>query len=614
MTWPAVAACQIVAPVTPLSAQIDPPEPTRVPSSTWSWPLPRMSARAGLLVVVPSSFSIQRGVQWALTSITSLVVDAPPIGGAGAEDDPDAPTELTDGRRGLDGLIGVVLADQAATGVPRAGVAGGAEHPDVAAVGVVRAVGETGRGVAAFDDVGPAVAVDVAQGGGGEVAVGLEPREAREHGSVGRVHGLADLTERAGDDVGAAAEVADRHRRLHRLGRRGVGGRVLHVGEPLGGALGGDAEVSARGRGGRVAFAHEDRVEAAPGGVGHRRGGVDGHAAVFTGHPGTRRARGQVEGVHVAGAVADHDRATPGQGGHVGRRQGDRAAGVVERLGPDQREGRRGPAPRPGPRSSLSRTAHRSPRRPRGQTARRPRLPRTRRPLVAMPVTGLLCRRPASGRGGASCRRFPQIHPSMSDPPPSTRPDGTFTDGDGNGPRRRRTPPRPRPGPLPADTDAPPGPGSGHDRRAPVPPLRGRRRVAPVARPARRVGGMAGRRTERHHAARAPPTTGTVPPPPRRAARQRCPGLAVAQAARPGRSATASTSSPGTTVPIPSRRDDLSETVPGGGDDGEPGPQVVEHAGAERVHASRGDRDEGSRRRRPPTGSSAGRGRRPSPR
>ena len=82
----------------PLRAQIDPPEPTRVPSSTSSWPLPRTSARAGLLVVVPSSLSIQRGVQWALISMRSLVVAGAAVGGAGAEDDPHAPAQHTDGR------------------------------------------------------------------------------------------------------------------------------------------------------------------------------------------------------------------------------------------------------------------------------------------------------------------------------------------------------------------------------------------------------------------------------------------------------------------------------------------------------------------------------------
>src|SRR5580704_15399037 len=77
MTCPAVALRQMVAPELALMAQIDPSEPTLVPSSTWSWPLPRTSARAGLLVVVPSSLSIQRGLQWASVSMRSLVWLAP---------------------------------------------------------------------------------------------------------------------------------------------------------------------------------------------------------------------------------------------------------------------------------------------------------------------------------------------------------------------------------------------------------------------------------------------------------------------------------------------------------------------------------------------------------
>src|SRR6202035_5169538 len=78
MTCPAVDVRQMVLPVMPLRDQIDPPDPTLVPSSTWSCPLPRISARAGLLVVVPSSVSAQRGVHWAFTSISSLLVEAPP--------------------------------------------------------------------------------------------------------------------------------------------------------------------------------------------------------------------------------------------------------------------------------------------------------------------------------------------------------------------------------------------------------------------------------------------------------------------------------------------------------------------------------------------------------
>ena len=94
MTWPAVAVCQMVAPEPPLRAQIDPPEPTRVPSTTWSWPLPRTSASAGLLVVVPSSFSIHRGLQWASTSMRSLVVLAPPKVAPVPKTIPTLPTEL----------------------------------------------------------------------------------------------------------------------------------------------------------------------------------------------------------------------------------------------------------------------------------------------------------------------------------------------------------------------------------------------------------------------------------------------------------------------------------------------------------------------------------------
>ena len=104
-----------------------------------------------------------------------------------ADGDADAAAgeELAHGRRrAVDVLVRVVLADQAAGRVPRPGVARAREDADVPAVGVGLPVGDAGARVAAADDLVVAVGVEVGHRRRREHRVGLEPREAAEHGPV----------------------------------------------------------------------------------------------------------------------------------------------------------------------------------------------------------------------------------------------------------------------------------------------------------------------------------------------------------------------------------------------------------------------------------------------
>ena len=120
------------------------------------------------------------------------------VGGAGAEDDPDGgrtTEELPDRRGGLDGLVGVVVAVETGTGLRASRVTGRAQDPQVAAVGVVHAVGDAGGRIASLDDLGLSVAVEVGQRRRGEVAIGLEPGEPVQQCTVGCVEGVLILPE-----------------------------------------------------------------------------------------------------------------------------------------------------------------------------------------------------------------------------------------------------------------------------------------------------------------------------------------------------------------------------------------------------------------------------------
>ena len=102
--------------------------------------------------------------------------------------------EAPHGRRGVDRLVGVVVADQ---------IAARAQHPHVAALCVVLAQAETGGLVAPLDDLGPPRAVEVGQVGRREHAVGGEEGPARERRPRGGIEGILLLVERAGHHVGA---------------------------------------------------------------------------------------------------------------------------------------------------------------------------------------------------------------------------------------------------------------------------------------------------------------------------------------------------------------------------------------------------------------------------
>ena len=190
--------------------------------------------------------------------------------GPGTDDDTDgtAGQERAHGGGGLDDLVGVVLALEPPGRAPRAGVARGGQDPQVAALGIMHAVGDPGCLVATFDDVGLAVAVEVGQRRGRKVAVRREPGEPGQGGPGGRVDGVLFLAERWRHRVeGAALEVAESQRGPHGRGVAGlrVAGRVLHGDEPALGAVGVEGLVTAGVRGGRVADPDEHGVIGRPG-------------------------------------------------------------------------------------------------------------------------------------------------------------------------------------------------------------------------------------------------------------------------------------------------------------------------------------------------------------
>ena len=205
----------------PLSAYTEPVEPLSVPSTTWSWPLPRTSASAGLLFVFPLSVADQAKLQWLSTAISLLLSDVwyvapvPKTMPTVDELPKNSPTAGED----CDRLVGVVLAIEPTIRLGRPALPAGLRILQVAAIGVVLAVRHAGGRVAPLDDLRRPVAVEVGQGRRGEIAIGLEPREAGEERSAGCSEGVLVLTQRACGHVGSALEVADGQRRLHAVVR-----------------------------------------------------------------------------------------------------------------------------------------------------------------------------------------------------------------------------------------------------------------------------------------------------------------------------------------------------------------------------------------------------------
>ena len=224
--------------------------------------------------------------------------------GPGAEGDAGlAPAqEVAHGRRGVHGLVGVVLADQIATGP---------EHPQVPPGGVRLAVGHPGGRVAPLDHLGLPVSVEVGQRRGGEPAVGGEEGPPGQDRAGGSAEGVLVLAQRRGHHPGGPVEVSHGQRSLHPMEPVGVrGGPAPELGTGVG-----EGVVPPHPGIGGVAGPHEHGVGARP--VRRdRRGRVDGGAARM-GRPATDRAAvGQVERPQVAVTVADHHRRTASvQGG-----------------------------------------------------------------------------------------------------------------------------------------------------------------------------------------------------------------------------------------------------------------------------------------------------------
>ena len=203
----------------------------------------------------------------------------------------------------------------------------------MAAILVVGAVGDSGRGRATLDDVG--LACQCGQGWRRELAVRLVPGKAAQHPAAAGCKGVLLLTQGSGHHVGAVLQVTHGHRGLHAVVGGGcVGRRVGLLHEPLVTPARADGLVPADGRLTGVPGADEDAVERAVGcGPGYRGRRCDRGAGAVRPY---RSAVGQAVGVDGARPVAHHDRRTAGEIGHVGRRKRDRAAGVGDRLRPQR--------------------------------------------------------------------------------------------------------------------------------------------------------------------------------------------------------------------------------------------------------------------------------------
>ena len=232
---------------------------------------------------------------------------------------------------------------------------------------------------------------------------------------------------------------------------------------------------------------------------------------------------------------------------------------------------------------------------------------------TGLPVTGRLCRGRGQGASAPHAGHVHRCHSSMSDPfhrqgPPEPLPTAQQRAPDAG----RRLRPR-LATPLAVQ---PRRPAAGSPDRAPGPGLATAPPALATTGPRPATPGRSGaRRGSAQNATSGSSTTDqrNPPPLPRRAPDR-----------RPGRCTSPSRS---TRAPGPRRRrprrdhgpdplggDDLGEPVTGGGDDGEPGPQVVEHAGAERVRRLEVLEMQAHARRRLRAGSSDDRRTRPSPR
>ena len=270
--------------------------------------------------------------------------------GAAGQDGPDR------GRR-VHLLVGGGAADEAAVVVVDA---------EVAAVAVVVAVGETGRGRATGDEVVGTRAVEVTDGGGGEDAVGRELRPSRGGSAVRRVERIGLLPERTGFDQRAAVGDGGRGLDPHvveRVRRRVVHHLVPHLGPArrvgvvaplfgLGGVARAEVEVAVvgidrrrrvdgRAAGDLDALGGRARRRAPHAGdapLGRAGGGRRGDAAPARQHGAVL----QVEAVDVTLAVAELHAGRPIVVERDRRRLPDAARRVVQVLDPRLRQAQRG--------------------------------------------------------------------------------------------------------------------------------------------------------------------------------------------------------------------------------------------------------------------------------
>ncbi len=238
-----------------------------------------------------------------------------------SDHDPSGPTREEVAYRGgrVDGLVGVVIANQPPSRI---------EHANVAPLRILLPEGVAGRLVAAFHDVQLSGAVEVGEGGGREVAVGRVERPSGQYPPAPAGQGVGALAEGSRHHVHPSLQVADRQRCLYTGSEIRIARRVGRRGQPQ--AIAGWAP-------GFVA-AGEGFVEGVPDPGEHR--------VVGTAEPSYGRCRiDRIPGVHrpprngrtvremvgvLLSAPVPHDNrwAIPIQGGHVGRRLGDRRTGV----------------------------------------------------------------------------------------------------------------------------------------------------------------------------------------------------------------------------------------------------------------------------------------------
>jgi hypothetical protein len=175
-------------------------------------------------------------------------------------------------RRGVDRLVGVVVADQ---------VAPGAEHPQVPSGCRSGRRPLAGGRVTALDHLGLPVAVEIGQRRGGEPAVGGEERPSREHRAVGGVDGVLVLVPATVPPLRSFRSRFPTARKPARRGARSGRGVLLpQLGtRVVEGVV--TADTGLRG----VAGTDEHVVGSGCRSGCHRRGRVDGAPPVWAGHP-----------------------------------------------------------------------------------------------------------------------------------------------------------------------------------------------------------------------------------------------------------------------------------------------------------------------------------------